>query len=607
MASPPKKSLRKVSLKTFESYGLDAQFGRTVANGNFIQVWCKLCAKYSMRIRAQLRGKALTDAEKFVQGSTNTVKNQVVNQPRIDKALDVTTRDCYTRLFRTAYKVAQSGMPLEHFPTLVDIQQQNGVQLLDGVQSPGRAREFIVIMASKLILKYLDEASFFSILSDGSQARKTGSEKELVLVRLVRDGEVLHLVVALQNVDAYGDANAENVKAAIDDAFLKKLGMTADNYKNSCVGATADGVYVNFGRNTGVLTRMKEERPWLLAVHCASHRFELAMKESIHAQTDFKAMCDLMIGIYYHMKRSGKTHIYRQLKDTASSLNMKAYKHPKTHGTRFINHTRNGLSALLKNWIPLIITLENAIAVSKKTESGKLEGYRRKLAASKFLEVKVVMALGPSNSIVESAFSILNAMLSDRRLSLQHSTMENLLLLKHNGQFIFEAEVEDIISSNVTEFLQKRRKRKLHQADAEMPGSKKPCTVTEEPEVKVVMALGPSNSIVESAFSILNAMLSDRRLSLQHSTMENLLLLKHNGQFIFEAEVEDIISSNVTEFLQKRRKRKLHQADAEMPGSKKPCTVTEEPEVIEAEEFYPMSDDGGDSDYNSNDDDDPFN
>ncbi|ELU17034.1 hypothetical protein CAPTEDRAFT_197734, partial [Capitella teleta] len=96
---------------------------------------------------------------------------------------------------------------------------------------------------------------------DCGVAQKTGSEKELVLVRLVRDKEVLHLVVALQNVDAYGDANAENVKAAIDDAFLKKLGMTADNYKNSCVGATADGAYVNFGRNTGVLTRMKEERP----------------------------------------------------------------------------------------------------------------------------------------------------------------------------------------------------------------------------------------------------------------------------------------------------------------------------------------------------------
>ncbi|ELU15584.1 hypothetical protein CAPTEDRAFT_214278 [Capitella teleta] len=67
--------------------------------------------------------------------------------------------------------------------------------------------------------------------------------------------------------------------------------------------------------------------------------------------------------------------------------------------------------------------------------------HRRPSFPNVCLQVKVVMALGPSNSIVESAFSILNAMLSDRRLSLQHSTMENLLLLKHNGQFIFEAEL----------------------------------------------------------------------------------------------------------------------------------------------------------------------
>ncbi|ELU15585.1 hypothetical protein CAPTEDRAFT_214279, partial [Capitella teleta] len=87
-----------------------------------------------------------------------------------------------------------------------------------------------------------------------------------------------------------------------------------------------------------------------------------------------------------------------------------AYKHPKTHGTRFINHTKNGLSALLKNWIPLIITLENAIAVSKKTESGKLGGYRRKLAASKFLEVTILM-----KSVIDVA-SIASLKLEKRQL-----------------------------------------------------------------------------------------------------------------------------------------------------------------------------------------------
>ena len=76
----------------------------------------------------------------------------------------------------------------------------------------------------KTSLQEVQAAPFFTILSDGSQARKTGSEKELVLARIEKDGNVVHFVVALENVDVYGDASGENVRAAIDAAFLKKLG-----------------------------------------------------------------------------------------------------------------------------------------------------------------------------------------------------------------------------------------------------------------------------------------------------------------------------------------------------------------------------------------------
>ena len=44
------------------------------------------------------------------------------------------------------------------------------------------------------------------------------------MARVVKNGEVAHLVVALENVDAYGDATGDNIKKAIDNAFLNKLG-----------------------------------------------------------------------------------------------------------------------------------------------------------------------------------------------------------------------------------------------------------------------------------------------------------------------------------------------------------------------------------------------
>ncbi len=40
----------------------------------------------------------------------------------------------------------------------------------------------------------------------------------------------------------------------------------------------ADGANVNFGHLSGLLTRIGKEREWLLKVHCANHRVELAVK-----------------------------------------------------------------------------------------------------------------------------------------------------------------------------------------------------------------------------------------------------------------------------------------------------------------------------------------
>jgi hypothetical protein len=80
--------------------------------------------------------------------------------------------------------------------------------------------------------------------------------------------------------------------------------MNPATYQNTCIGAIANGIAVNFGKNKGILTRLRNERPWIVHIHCTSHRFELALKESALKQTAFKAIIDLMIAFYYHQKAS---------------------------------------------------------------------------------------------------------------------------------------------------------------------------------------------------------------------------------------------------------------------------------------------------------------
>ena len=96
------------------------------------------------------------------------------------------------------------------------------------------------------ITSYLSSVSAFSILSDGSQARKTGSEKELVLVRLIKDGIPTYFTVALVDMDA---------ERAIDDVFRLKVALPAELYTKLQVSATADGPAVNTGVYNGLMQR----------------------------------------------------------------------------------------------------------------------------------------------------------------------------------------------------------------------------------------------------------------------------------------------------------------------------------------------------------------
>ena len=63
-----------------------------------------------------------------------------------------------------------------------------------GHQDAKAAREFISYIADAVKEKcavILGSSHFMSLLTDGSQARKTLNEKEMVLIRTERSGEVL--------------------------------------------------------------------------------------------------------------------------------------------------------------------------------------------------------------------------------------------------------------------------------------------------------------------------------------------------------------------------------------------------------------------------------
>ena len=69
-----------------------------------------------------------------------------------------------------------------------------------------------------------------------------------------------------------------------------------------------------------------------------------------------------------------------------------------------------------------------------------------------------------------------------------------------------------------------------------------------------------SNSVVEAGFSSLTATLTDRKLNMTHSVMENLLLLKINNMVWKEKDRNELIETALTEYTKFRRKGKMDES-----------------------------------------------
>ena len=108
------------------------------------------------------------------------------------------------------------------------MQKANDVHLIQGTEIGDKTKEFIGEIAKSIRQKIgtiLKICTAFSVLSDGSQARKTGSEKELVYIRTAISGKPVSYLAGCQNIDYYGDANAGNLKSP--SQLLKETLMTS--------------------------------------------------------------------------------------------------------------------------------------------------------------------------------------------------------------------------------------------------------------------------------------------------------------------------------------------------------------------------------------------
>ena len=107
--------------------------------------------------------------------------------------------------------------------------------------------------------------------------------------------------------------------------------------KKKLVGFCADGASVNMGRTGGVAVRLAREipAPWLVVIHCVSHRIELAVKDTFKG-TSADVVIDMLVSIYLLYDKSNKR--LRELNMLGEIMQEHVLKPYKANGTRWVQH-----------------------------------------------------------------------------------------------------------------------------------------------------------------------------------------------------------------------------------------------------------------------------
>ena len=85
---------------------------------------------------------------------------------------------------------------------------------------------------------------------------------------------------------------------AVNEYFLMTYELQPERFASLLINVCCDGASVNMGVYNGACARMKENRVWLLVIHCANPRLELAPQDAFKKNDSFKSIYEFMREIW---------------------------------------------------------------------------------------------------------------------------------------------------------------------------------------------------------------------------------------------------------------------------------------------------------------------
>ena len=132
--------------------------------------------------------------------------------------------------------------------------------------------------------------------------------------------------------------------------------MRVDNWSSKLVVICVDGAAVNIGVRRGLVALLREDLPWLVAIHCLNHRLKFAVQGAF-TKTYMDEVATMLVDIYYVYEKSPKS--LRELKAMGNVLEDSVRKLKKAHGAIWLQYKYRALSILIMAYTVICAHLES--------------------------------------------------------------------------------------------------------------------------------------------------------------------------------------------------------------------------------------------------------
>ena len=250
-------------------------------------------------------------------------------------------------MFRTVHAINIQGRPARDYLWMNELDKTKGILNVKTKYSTNihKCHEFASAIANvqrEDIKKDIGECKFLSVIVDGSMDSSI-TDNEMVFIQTCQSGKISTNFLSCCQVQR---GTASQIVDAIERAV--KTVMDWKEFQKKLVALGSDGASVMLGRNNGVIAKLQEMQPAVIAVHCSGHRLELAYKDSIKKVQTAEKVITMLTGLFYFYRNSPLNR--RNLKNAFNCLHLKVLIPTRAGGTRWIGHTLKALTNFLSGY-----------------------------------------------------------------------------------------------------------------------------------------------------------------------------------------------------------------------------------------------------------------